>query len=370
LLRALKREFGFYCIELMAEHPLEPEQLEVAYVIGGDGTDRNTLSSMERYDLSSGQRSGATAMGTRRAHFGACVLAGEMYVIGGYDNGIHLSSVEKYSPLSDTWSAVASLTLARAGHTAVTVGTAVYVLGGRVGHATTASVHKFDCVQVWSQVCPMPEPRMKAAACAVGNDIYVFRGKLTRAQLFETSVYKYDTVANSGVPWHPCPKPVIFILRLCWAVWSTSLGPGGTGTWFCASTQCRVPGALLHRHRAIEEALPASCLADAYMSSGVSINLVWSATTWLGTYGQTQQVCSKAGSALVPSPSGPQAPPRSRTSSTRSSLKPSSNAHEECADGGIAFRFKVENSTTRRRRDHALRGLANDFVMTWTSILI
>jgi hypothetical protein len=53
LLRALKREFGFYCIELCGEEPVEPE---MAFVMGGiTGDDDDTcfmLSSMERYDAS------------------------------------------------------------------------------------------------------------------------------------------------------------------------------------------------------------------------------------------------------------------------------------------------------------------------------
>jgi hypothetical protein len=35
LLRALKREYGFYCIELCAEEPMDPHQPEVALVMGG-----------------------------------------------------------------------------------------------------------------------------------------------------------------------------------------------------------------------------------------------------------------------------------------------------------------------------------------------
>jgi hypothetical protein len=50
LLRALKREFDFYCIEVVSEQAVEPEQDEVAYVIGVRGADRHALSSMERYD--------------------------------------------------------------------------------------------------------------------------------------------------------------------------------------------------------------------------------------------------------------------------------------------------------------------------------
>jgi hypothetical protein len=53
LLRALKREFGFYCIELVSEQALDPEQEEVAYVMGGMGNGR-LLSSMERHHASRG----------------------------------------------------------------------------------------------------------------------------------------------------------------------------------------------------------------------------------------------------------------------------------------------------------------------------
>jgi hypothetical protein len=54
LLRALKREFGYYCIELVAEQPAEPAQLDMAYVMGGRRRNQ-ALSSMQRYDATSGQ---------------------------------------------------------------------------------------------------------------------------------------------------------------------------------------------------------------------------------------------------------------------------------------------------------------------------
>jgi hypothetical protein len=114
LLRALKREFGFYCIELCAEQPMQAHQPEVALVMGGYHAG-NAFASMERYDLSTGQCSVAAAMSTTRCRFGACTLAEELYVIGDFstDPRGSLSSVEKYTPSSDTWSAVAPLPSAR-----------------------------------------------------------------------------------------------------------------------------------------------------------------------------------------------------------------------------------------------------------------
>jgi hypothetical protein len=110
LLRTLKREFGFYCIELCIGQATEARQSEVALVMGGFHNAR-VLASMERYDLSSGQWSVAAAMSSTRCVFGACMLAGELYVIGGF-SGVQkgsLSSVEKYKPSSDSWSTVAPL---------------------------------------------------------------------------------------------------------------------------------------------------------------------------------------------------------------------------------------------------------------------
>jgi hypothetical protein len=98
LLRALEREFGFYCIELVVDQPMEPEQPEVAYVVGGIGPDGRRQSSMERYDASSGQWSAVAAMSTACYQFGTCVLAGELYMSGGRGDGIDaFSSVEKYT---------------------------------------------------------------------------------------------------------------------------------------------------------------------------------------------------------------------------------------------------------------------------------
>jgi hypothetical protein len=165
LLRALKREFGFYCIELSAEEPVEAEQPELAFVMGGkEDHDHHAMSSMDCYDSSSDQWSTAADMGTARSHFGACAVAGELNVTGGEDYGNYLSSVERYSPSSDTWSTVAHMPEVRSEHAAVAVGLVMYVLGGWLGvggaeNVATASVLKFDSAPgTCSRVADMPDP--------------------------------------------------------------------------------------------------------------------------------------------------------------------------------------------------------------------
>jgi hypothetical protein len=209
LLRALKREFGFYCIELCVEQPMVPHQPEVAFVMG-DYRAGSTLASMERYDVSSGQWSAAAAMTTARRFFGACTLAGELYVTGGFSTEKALSSVEKYKPSRDTWSALAPLPSARYNHAAVAVGSSLYVLGGLARNSLDSileSVFKYDSTQgTWSQVAPMPEPRCFHAACAIGKEIYVFGGRISDVE-DHTSVFKFDTEANTWSTLAPMPLP-------------------------------------------------------------------------------------------------------------------------------------------------------------------
>jgi N-acetylneuraminic acid mutarotase len=129
--------------------------MEIAFIMGGEqrGTlsrSARALSSMERYDVTSGQWSAIAAMGTPRCSFGACVVAGDTYVTGGIENDSNeISSVGRYSPSSDTWSYVAPLPEGRARHTTVAVGSSMYVLGGKLveEYVTTPSVIKFDSAQ-------------------------------------------------------------------------------------------------------------------------------------------------------------------------------------------------------------------------------
>jgi hypothetical protein len=210
LLRALKREFGFYCIELVADQPAQP-QLETAYVMGGYDEDDDLLSSMERYDAASGQWSARMPMGTSRAAFGACVIAGEIYVSGGFPkrpevgvDDVELSSVEKYSPAHDTWSSVASMPSGIATHAAVAVGSTMYVLGGVVDQ-----IFKFDSIQgTWSEPTRAPDIMHLSAVVAVDNDIYVF-SKWNSVYKFDTLLEEWSTLASMP---HACYKYTASVL--------------------------------------------------------------------------------------------------------------------------------------------------------------
>jgi hypothetical protein len=89
MLRRLKREFGYFCLELV-------EEQEVCLAIGGELNDGKALASVERYDSASGRWCEVAPMSQGRYLVGACVVDGVVYVTGGRDTELHtLASVEQ-----------------------------------------------------------------------------------------------------------------------------------------------------------------------------------------------------------------------------------------------------------------------------------
>ena len=56
-----------------------------------------------------------TTMPTQRSGFGACVIDGLLYVVGGMDAQSKLSSVDCYNPQTNTWSSLVEMSVMRSG---------------------------------------------------------------------------------------------------------------------------------------------------------------------------------------------------------------------------------------------------------------
>jgi N-acetylneuraminic acid mutarotase len=206
-LRWLKREFGFYCIELYAD----PQ--EVAFAVAGMDDNNKRLTSVERYNLADSVWREAAPMSTARAAFGLGALVGnELYIIGGEDvDDELLTTVERYDSDQNTWIAAPAMPRSLCVHCACTVVNAIYVLGGieldEVGEGviTVSNVLKFDCrMQTWSEVAPMPEERAMAGACVVDGDIYIFGGKNDDGVRTSTT-YRFSTETNEWATLAPLP---------------------------------------------------------------------------------------------------------------------------------------------------------------------
>jgi hypothetical protein len=324
LLRALKREFGFYCIDLCTEKPMVPHQPEVALVMGGY-YNGSTLASMERYDLSSGQWSAAAAMITARRFFGACTLAGELYVAGGFSNEKYLSSVEKYTTPSDTWSAMAPLPSARHQHAAVAVGSSLYVLGGlarSTSESILASVFKYSTTArrargVRSSPCPRQDGAMlhaRSEVISTSSGVVVCVSKIKNPSSSSTRRPTY------GARWSPCHSLSLHMVSVCsTAIWSTLSELDTMARVSCASMQHLESGARFALQRTASLAVQPLCSADVCMrqAEGAICRRVWSDTMCQPTHGRPSLTCSRPDLVIAQSRVGLQTLPRSRTFSTR-----------------------------------------------------
>jgi N-acetylneuraminic acid mutarotase len=206
LLRWLKREFGFYCIELSAEE----KAVEVSIMaVGGKDSDNKCISRAESCDASNNVWKEVASMSTERHEAAFCEQNGVLYATGGSDNdGEFLASVERYDMSLGTWSAAPAMPCPRSGHCACTMETDIYILGGsdNLRRAPQRTMLRFDRItEIWSQMSPMPEGRKLVAACVLGNNIFVLGGTDEEENVSATT-YCFNGATGAWVVLAPMPE--------------------------------------------------------------------------------------------------------------------------------------------------------------------
>jgi N-acetylneuraminic acid mutarotase len=220
LLRKLKREFGFFAIELVQER-------ELTFAVGGSQfgcmnalqTKNGLQPHMECYDAADDTWREVAPMNkvTHKVDWlhVVSVIAGELYALGGSFFDAE-AMVQRYNVATDTWSAVDEDVPAPIhGTTACAVGGSMYVLGGRMVCALsnyTTNVFRYESsTDTWCEMAPMPERRTTASVCVVGSDIYVCGGNPYRyvhgqPQCRQTSsVFRYSTDTDEWITLAPMP---------------------------------------------------------------------------------------------------------------------------------------------------------------------
>ena len=165
------------------------------YVVGGQGVPCSPpiLDTLLVYDSSSGWSSLAS-LPTPRNHLAAVAAEGHLYAIGGFSGSTTSSAaVERYDPGSNSWAAVPSLPMGLGD-----LGAAVVVgIDESVGERAYG---------VWRTGSPMPAGRFYPATATVGDHVYAFGGYLDVAgSLFNASSFRYNVRSNSWTPLSPMP---------------------------------------------------------------------------------------------------------------------------------------------------------------------
>ena len=146
---------------------------------------------------------------TVRQEHAVAALAGEIYVIGGYDPNA-TASVDAYDPVARSWRAVRDFPSVLNHANAAVVGNTLYVTGFYVGSSmtnTSRQVFSYDPVaDAWTERTPMPDGTQRGTGCVavLGTKIYVFGGG--RGGMTVTDASAYDTMGDSWQALPPLPE--------------------------------------------------------------------------------------------------------------------------------------------------------------------
>lgn len=145
------------------------------------------------------------------------VVAGKIYVFGGYDKNIlGMARSDVYDPAADRWARIADLPQPVTHAGVATDGQYVYLAGGFVGersYEVTAAVWRYDTrANAWAAAAPLPAARSAGGLVRLGRQLHFFGGAGLRLQQDFADHWVLDLDAAPGTPgaaWRPLtPLPV------------------------------------------------------------------------------------------------------------------------------------------------------------------
>ena len=125
---------------------------------------------------------------------------GKIYLLGGINtkSGLAEPTAIEYDPSSDTWTRKnAQMSMPRLAHAAAVVAGRIFVFGGFAGTQILATVEEYDPdLDQWYVRAQMPTPRQSLAVAAVGDKVYALGGIGTDITALAT-VEEYDTATDT-----------------------------------------------------------------------------------------------------------------------------------------------------------------------------
>ncbi|KAM7447248.1 protein modification by small protein conjugation [Porites harrisoni] len=175
------------------------------FALGGKNGLFATLSSVEYYEPEIDRWTEVSSMKLRRFEFGAAVLDGKLYAVGGLVCGVGVHSgapfrycdngCESFDPETGHWSRVPPMNQCRSNHSVQPLGGFLYSLGGYDGNTYLNTMECYNsCTKQWSHVAPMHYSRSCFAAAVCDGYLYALGGY---GPSYLRTVERYDPSSNS-----------------------------------------------------------------------------------------------------------------------------------------------------------------------------
>lgn len=180
------------------------------YVVGGFNepslsniTRLAVSNAVEVYHPQSDAWTTAAPLPARLHHTGTAVIAGRLYVAGGFTTGFlslwnPVNSMYRYDPATDSWEDLAPMPTARGALGVATIGGKLYAVGGIGEKGNSDAVEVYDpAANAWSRKAALPTPRDHLAVAAAANRLYAIAGRMNGSYADNLSVVEvYDPHAD------------------------------------------------------------------------------------------------------------------------------------------------------------------------------
>ena len=180
-----------------------------ALLVGGGQLERSSAGVI---DLSATPPEAIGSIGVPRSDLAAVTVGDQMFVMGGYDGSAIVDSVLS-STDGVTFTAVGHLAVPVRYGAAAAVGDRIYLFGGRTHDASgdhqVADIQMIDTTTgAVTQVGSLPEPNGHQVAAAIGNQIYLFGGRVGATNpTTSAAILRFDPSTNTVTPAGQLPAP-------------------------------------------------------------------------------------------------------------------------------------------------------------------
>lgn len=175
-------------------------------VVGGESDSSTSLKSFTLFNHHDGDWFEGPTMNYSRSRLAVAIIQGELYAVGGYDQGYSLALCEKYSATENAWKEIASLNNARSNLAVVPMGKSLFAIGGYTGSVHLQSVEVYNpSTDEWTTGPPLQEPRSELSALYSDQYIYAIggcnsKGDLRSVERFDLMNRKWEFISSMNSP--------------------------------------------------------------------------------------------------------------------------------------------------------------------------
>ena len=150
------------------------------YVLGGYPSSRQTVRTVQIYDIATDQWQLGPQLPQPNNHGMAAAVNGKIYLIGGQltaDQEGYVDTVYELDPAAGAWVEKASMPTARSGGVAVALDGKIYVAGGRLPRGSDFAVYD-PAADQWEVLPDLPTQRNHITGAAINGRIHIVGGRL------------------------------------------------------------------------------------------------------------------------------------------------------------------------------------------------